>query len=881
MWLSRHAAAAVALTLASITGPLESQDAVDQPLTVTGTLVDKGGRAVTGAEVTLRPYRSQWERNVAYLTGDGALSGDTDSVRSGPDGSFSLIAAAVGPWRLEFALPAQTAERPTVAAPLYLPLLPLVAPVVLDPIELPVWHPLVIKVADPDGQPVEGALVLLDPAVEEWGRHTHAASSPRREPNSLHPRFGLAVTRTGFDGLARFALPSGEADVIVSAAGFALHVARARSGSNVLRLERAAATVFRVRDARDRRAPEVVIRTRGSFQLPLALTDRNGEAAVSVPAEQPLALVFEGAWGESAQIAPRVWSSGDGLDQEQIVDVQLGEAAGIQGGIVDAQSGSLVSGAAVWIRSDPGRSARSDSSGFFRVSAAAHRGDIGLAIAATGFMSANAAIGAGQLRASLDLAIVLEPAAPLNGVVFNEFGQTVEGAIVRAEPNGEGRPLRFSSRNPKRTISAPDGSFWISDAPYGTSYRLTVEAEGYASAADALPPFRRDGMAQPLQVVLSRGRQPWGTVFDPDGAPVAGALIRLFRRPVERRLPEVAGLSFMEHPAVTTASSAHGEFVLPRVALGEYRLSISHREFAEMQETITSVPPGTGQYDLGVFVLSRGEEIQGVVVDPAGRPVAGAKVSSRQMPHNMLSQVRTSVTDNEGRFRLTGLLPVPTALTATADDYPPFVVESVRPDTEELVRMELVEGAVLAGRVVDPLGKTIAGVEVVLFRRTAKSRRPTSVLPGEGLFQVWTGRDGSFRFGNLAPSSWLVKARDEAGRTSIERVDLSRGEVSELDLRLQAANQLVIHVTNHLGEPVANAYVRANPESASWLPAFGRTDASGRAGLQVGLGAARVDVSHPELAARTSEVVLGGGRAEVHMRLNPARAIVESTDGRR
>lgn len=749
---------------------------------------------------------------------------------------------------------------------------------VLDPIDLPARHLHVVKVADAEGRPVEGALVFLDPAVEGRGRHTHSA---RHEPNRLYPRFGLAVTRTDVDGLAQFVLPATEANAIVSAAGFALHLARARSGNNVLRLERAAATVFRVRDARAERRPRVVIRTQGPFEIPLALTDEKGEAAVSVPAKQAFALAFEGAGGEYAQLGPRRWSSARSLDRERVVDLQLEEAAGVQGSIVDAQSGSPVPGAAIWVHSDPGRTTLSDSQGVFSLSVAAHPGEIDLAIAAAGFVSANAAIGAAQLRISSpsDLSLVLEPAAPLNGVVVDDFGQAVGGADVRAEPYGERRSLLFSAGRPRRTTSSSDGSFWIPNAPYGTSFRLIVEARGYASATDDLPPFQRDGMAQPFQVVLSRGRQAWGTVVDEDGAPVTGALIRLFRRPPEPRFPDVAEFPFMEEAVATTASIARGEFLFQSVALGEYQVGISHPEHTELQATIAIVRPGAGPYDMGVFVLPCGEEIQGVVVDPAGRPVADAKVSSRQMRHDMPSQVQTATADNGGRFRLTGLLPALATLTATADEYPPSVVESVRPGTEDLVRIELAEGASLAGRVLDTAGKTVAGVEIVLHLRTAKSSRPSSVLPGGNLFQVWTGSDGSFRFGKLTPSSWLVKARDEAGRTTILGVELSPGEVREMDVRLQATSQLAIRVTNRFGEPVADAYVRANPESPGWPPVFGRTDASGRAELRTALGATRIDVSHPKLPARWRDVVLDAGATEIHMRLDPAQEVVESTDG--
>lgn len=91
----------------------------------------------------------------------------------------------------------------------------------------------------------------------------------------------------------------------------------------------------------------------------------------------------------------------------------------------------------------------------------------------------------------------------------------------------------------------------------------------------------------------------------------------------------------------------------------------------------------------------------------------------------------------------------------------------------------------------------------------------------------------------------------------------------------------MIRVTNHFGEPVANAFVRANPESPGWPPAFGRTDASGRAELQAGFGATRVDISHPELSDRWRDVVLDAGTTELHIRLEPAWETIESADGRR
>lgn len=118
---------------------------------------------------------------------------------------------------------------------------------------------MAVKVLDPEGLPVQGALVISVPTTEQ--------------PERLYPRIGPGVTRTDEDGLARFLLPTSEATTIVSATGFAVRLATTETRRTVLRLKRGAGTTFRVRDARGEGAPSVVIHARGLFEAPLALTD--------------------------------------------------------------------------------------------------------------------------------------------------------------------------------------------------------------------------------------------------------------------------------------------------------------------------------------------------------------------------------------------------------------------------------------------------------------------------------------------------------------------------------------------------------------------------------------------------------------------------------
>ena len=66
---------------------------------------------------------------------------------------------------------------------------------------------------------------------------------------------------------------------------------------------------------------------------------------------------------------------------------------------------------------------------------------------------------------------------------------------------------------------------------HGNPYTLTAEAPAFASAQRELPAFARGAPVELLRIVLTGGRQPWGTVVDLNGAPVASAQVRLLWPP--------------------------------------------------------------------------------------------------------------------------------------------------------------------------------------------------------------------------------------------------------------------------------------------------------------------------------------------------------------
>jgi hypothetical protein len=205
------------------------------------------------------------------------------------------------------------------------------------------------------------------------------------------------------------------------------------------------------------------------------------------------------------------------------------------------------------------------------------------------------------------------------------------------------------------------------------------------------------------------------------------------------------------------------------------RLVVAVEGFAPVVRDVT-LDPGE-ERDLGDVLLDPGAEVSGRVTDPAGRPIAGARVQA-EMPGFMEEAVATA--DAEGRFRLSHLPVGEERLTAAAEGFL---------DLEETVTVaagvnahdfSLVVAATLRGRVRDAEGKAAPQVKVVYRMET--SLPVGRQAPGE----VWTDEDGRFEE-RVAPGRWTVEARDAEDRVLASRtVAVEARGTADADLVLPA-----------------------------------------------------------------------------------------------
>jgi len=840
-----------------LAGSLSGQLA-DPSLTVTGTLVDERAAPVGGVEVTLRSFPSVYDLHLSLLGEADALPEPADRAVSRTDGTFVVSAPHASLYRLEVRSTPPVTRSAATSAPVHHDLVPLKLPMHLAPIELPSSYPLTVRVLGFDGQPVQGARVLVDFAAGR--RRGNSVSQSNLQPDRLYPRFGRASARTDAEGVARFIGPAREADVVVSAPGHGARLARVNSDRSTVQFDAESTVTLRVLRPDGRPAQRAVVRSGTGRRLPLALTDERGDATIHLPPQGREVLECEAADG--ALVRGVVRTPQGGAAMPPIVEMRLSEPVHIRGRVIDTTTTLEIPSAAVWVHSDPGRATLTDQLGGFDLTVPFRGDQLSLGVAASGYVSATASA---WPEVAPEQSIGLTAAVPFAGWIVDGFERPVSGASVWAEPSGQGLSP-FGTPGAGRATSGPDGSFWIDNVVYSRPYRLTVDAGGFASSVLELPPFEQGVATEPARIVLTNGRQPWGTVVSLEGAPVAGAQVALLWPQADMEL----GAGIISRDAIgPVTSNARGEFEFSSVAPGRYGIEISHPEHVDAQGRMVNVSHGDGYADLGTFTITPGAEIHGVVTDLKGRRLEGAQVQSTQDSRGMSLHIRTATTDEEGLFRLSGHLPVLADLIATADGYAPGRVRSVRPATGEPVLIELADGASVAGRVLARDGGPVAEVDVRMLLPPKELFRYVDGLEAEHLFhQAQTDGDGHFRFDSLVPAAWSVIASDKTGGTARARVEVTQGELREIVLELGIPDRLMVYVKNRFGDPVASADVEVRPAVSTETGVRGRTDATGQVVLPITAGRAAVKVEHPDLLSQSRNIVLRPGDNELHMQLD-------------
>ncbi len=427
-----------------------------------------------------------------------------------------------------------------------------------------------------------------------------------------------------------------------------------------------------------------------------------------------------------------------------------------------------------------------------------------------------------------------QEAVDVTGTVKNDAGNVLADVTVECRRvTGMVSSPKFDSVG--ATKSSSDGSFRFEGLASGI-YDFAASAAGYPTAKKRVT--LAEGAEQPvIELILASGLTIRGTIRDPLGAPVSGALVGAFLERVdpeesfeERILHLIEFEDMKNEPGVFATSDEAGEYTIVGLENDSYRLQVIASTFAPEERRF--VKAGSVGVD---FNLQIGGQLIGTVVDVAGGPIAGALVEiyrssdSQDLMEIILERVLPPLdrreTDASGTFHFDAIGgEFDYRLVARASGYQTHGLEKVRVElgqqSELLISLD--PGSTIRGVVYDPFGSVLEGARCKV--NPVGGGQPASPPTDFNDDSIVTDGAGEFVFDSLGAGNFRLVVSHEDFATHV-------------DAKLQTSDQqLTIHLTEGCAvtgavfdatsnEPVAGAVITVHDVGGEQKS--GISDASG------------------------------------------------------
>lgn len=633
--------------------------------------------------------------------------------------------------------------------------------------------------------------------------------------------FAAGRARTGADGQVTLSeLPRGAAWVLAVADGHArgsTRVVLSREARNVaIALGAASHLGVTVVDEQRRAIEDATVIVTAGDPLPYgALSDARGQAGFErLPA---------GPWSLKASARGYESSSRTGVRGD--VEIELRRLSSLEVRVI-APGGTPVAEAEVWIAGSglwPARRTTTDAQGRARIAALlpgrydlrAQRGDL---VSATLF-------GHEVLRgADSAITLQLEQGRQVTAVVAESDDPSpivIPDADVTLAEDG-------ISSFPLRGRTGADGSVVLGPLPPGPASLVAFAEDFVPSPAVAVP----DPLTGPVRVVLLKGGTLRGDVVDANGRAIDGASI------------EVVGTDVKGFPTAETP------------------LSIAYRE-RHFDWSLSGPAPLIPAGELGVM--------PGPVPPIPGPndPLPAAQLGAAG--GDVTREVAPWVTRGDGTFSAHPVTPGRVRAIVRHPSYVEGVSDAVDlgPGGEAHVKVVLLAGGALEGRVVDGAGRPVSDARVQLVAQHGTLERSTT-----------TASDGRFAFAAVPADVMVSVSRpEEPGEVAVRRrVEVAEGQRTEIEIELPAPRDAAsIAVRDDDRAPVALAQVSvlsldpATPlRRTQFTSAEGAVEVPGAQGLPVRVlveapGYAPLAASYEALAAQVELVLRRGVLVQGHV----------------
>ena len=360
-------------------------------------------------------------------------------------------------------------------------------------------------------------------------------------------------------------------------------------------------------------------------------------------------------------------------------------------------------------------------------------------------------------------------------------------------------------------VSNSDGIAAIRLAP-GEYALQGAYKEGYSTLRKQQTVTVEDGKTTRIEIELKANPKITGVVRDLNGRPVAGATLRIC--PMGQR---------------ETNSDKEGKFEISwnpeQWGDRELQLVLVARDAGRNLAAVVDIEEDTKTIDVK---MSPGIVFAGKVVDPSGKPIAGARVGVSLRVSNYGSSFGNDivVTDQEGRYEYKAISEGQKySVSARADGYGESYAE-VDADYAVNNRLEIkplmlkVADMSISGIVVDANDKPMANTEVYVNGQGQQSRRGTTDAKGKFIIdklcdgQVYVSVNvRSIGMGSM-PMYGNVNAK--AGDTDV-KVVVGSPERTEMmpDMANQPSGTLEVVITDDANEPVAGTNVSVREKNGN------------------------------------------------------------------
>ncbi len=248
------------------------------------------------------------------------------------------------------------------------------------------------------------------------------------------------------------------------------------------------------------------------------------------------------------------------------------------------------------------------------------------------------------------LEILLDRTPGASGIVLDESGQPVAGALVRAHPFGD------------EVLTGSTGRFEVGfdqRRPCKCLFARYVE-RNLAAIIDV-----KDN-SKPMKVTLKPALSIAGQVTDANGVGIPAARISLC-------VHLTNCLSRFGSEALADARGRYEMRAIPPEQTGfDYRISVNASGYGPKEYERISITgePGT-PVEMETLVLQPADQsISGVVVNAEGKPAARVPIFLRGLPGSTDQPEKSTATDNNGRFTIKRICKGPLRLQASFDSSP-------------------------------------------------------------------------------------------------------------------------------------------------------------------------------------------------------------------